>query len=74
MASLEYRGIEGRTRVSIGLCTLDPDSFLTNREAEDRANGAKRYAKAQGKNRIASYRTTLFRDGDLYIADPASED
>lgn len=69
LANLEYKGIDERTPVSVGLCVLNADSFLTNREAEERANNAKRYAKKKGKNCIAFYEGTLFRDEDLRIAD-----
>ena len=52
--------------VSIGICEVAPDSFLTNREVEHAANGAKNYAKKNGKNCIAaSLSTTTTNDFDL---------
>lgn len=73
LASLDYRGIQERTFVSIGLIVADADSFLTNAEMESRANAAKNFAKQHGKNSIASYRGGLFRSQDLYVALQSSE-
>lgn len=68
--NLTYRGVDEHTTVSIGMCCLPPDCFLTDREAESRANAAKNFAKEHGKNRIASYRGSLFRPDDLFIVTP----
>jgi hypothetical protein len=60
-------GYAGRTTVSIGLCIVDPDCPLTDRELLDRANRAKQFAKQNGKNRIATYRGLRFTDRELEV-------
>jgi GGDEF domain-containing protein len=65
---LDYREIERKPTVSIGVCVVEADSHLTDSEAQERANRAKKFAKDQGKNRIAAFGSDLFRDEDLYIA------
>jgi diguanylate cyclase (GGDEF)-like protein len=68
LGGLEFRNIRKKTSVSIGMCIVDPDCFLTEREIEERANRAKNYAKEQGRNCIATYRSSFFREQDLYLA------
>jgi diguanylate cyclase (GGDEF)-like protein len=70
VAKLEYRGIKEHTTISIGFCYVDADCYLTDREAEERANKAKDYAKQHGKNRIATYRGINFADSSLHIVSP----
>lgn len=70
----EYRGCSEIATISVGVCTVDSNCPLTNREVEERANLAKRYAKTRGKNRIATYRTNQYRADDLYIARPLDEE
>jgi len=53
--------------VSIGLCSLNPDASLTDREAQERANRAKNHAKEAGRDRIASYRGSLYSDDELEV-------
>jgi len=53
LRQLEYPNIDKRPSVSIGVCVLDADSSLTNREALGRAAWAKKQAKNNGKNCIA---------------------
>lgn len=65
LADLTYPDIAERTTVSIGLCMVDPDCPLTDRELLDRANRAKQFAKANGKNRIAAYRGPLLIEQEL---------
>lgn len=72
LAELEYPDITGRTTVSIGLCIVDPDCPLTDRELRNRASQAKKYAKEQGKNRIATYKGPRFTADELYIAAPGA--
>jgi GGDEF domain-containing protein len=69
--SLKYRGIESPTTVSIGFIVIDPDCFLTDREAEQRANWAKNHAKEHGRNRIAWCKGPLFRKEDLSLTEQA---
>src|SRR6266540_2760817 len=67
LAEVKYSGVPERTTVSIGVCYIDPDCSLTNREAMERANDAKRFAKDQGKNCIATFRDNRFAKDALYI-------
>ena len=67
VGQLSFEGTNRKTTISVGFVLLDPESYLTDREAEERANRAKRFAKDSGRNRVASYRGELFRDEDLYI-------
>ncbi|HET9932827.1 MAG TPA: GGDEF domain-containing protein, partial [Polyangiaceae bacterium] len=46
------RGI--RLNLSLGLCLVDPECLLTDREILQRANAAKQAAKAAGKGRIGA--------------------
>lgn len=54
LGSLEY-GVPGRTTVSVGLCVVNPDSALTDREVLELAARAKKFAKENGRNRLAGY-------------------
>ncbi len=73
--SLKYRGIEERATVSIGFCYLDPDSYLTDREAEERANRAMKYAKEiGGKNCVAGFSEGRYDDESLTVLAPKSGD
>ena len=65
--SLRYPEIADRLTVSMGVCVLDPEASLTDREAQERANRAKNYAKDQGRDRIATYQGPLFRDDELEV-------
>jgi diguanylate cyclase (GGDEF)-like protein len=69
---LNYRGIEEKTRISIGFCVANPDCFLTDRELEERAEHAKNYVKSNGRDFIATYSSPLFREEDLYRVPPPS--
>jgi diguanylate cyclase (GGDEF)-like protein len=55
VADLEYVRVKATTTISIGLCVVAPDCFLTNAEVEHRAEEAKNFAKNAGRNRIAAY-------------------
>ncbi|MFO0811241.1 MAG: GGDEF domain-containing protein [Gemmataceae bacterium] len=68
LAGLSYPDIAERTTVSIGLCVVAPDCPLTDRELLDRANRAKQFAKAHGKNCIATYRGSRLIEQELQIA------
>ncbi len=73
LADLAYPDVAEKTTVSIGLCIVDSDCPLTDRELLDRANRAKQFAKQSGKNRIATYRGLRFVDQELEIVKaPAS--
>lgn len=62
LAALNYPEIVERTTVSIGMCVVEPDCPLTDRELRDRAVHAKNFAKANGKNCLATY------DGSEFVA------
>jgi diguanylate cyclase (GGDEF)-like protein len=67
ISALRFPMIELQACVSMGLCLLEPESPLTEREALLAASRAKRYAKMSGKNAVAAYSTNLFRDEDLVL-------
>src|SRR2546426_6915542 len=48
--------------VSIGLCLVTPDSFLTDREVQEKANRAMQHATQVSKNCIATFRGEFFGD------------
>jgi diguanylate cyclase (GGDEF)-like protein len=73
LADLKYPGIEGQTTVSVGLCVVEPDCHLTDRELLDRASLAKKLAKEQGRNRIATYKRPRFEAGELTVVRPHIE-
>ena len=70
VSQLSYRALNEKTTVSIGVCEVDSDSFLTDREVLERANKAKTFAKLQDKDRIGAYRGPRFDDGELFIITP----
>jgi diguanylate cyclase (GGDEF)-like protein len=56
--------------MSIGFVALDRRAFLTNREALERAERAKTFAKREGgKNCVATFSGELFTDDELQIAE-----
>ncbi len=74
LANLEYPNIRERTTVSIGLCFVNQECFLTDSEVREKANDASKYAKEhngkQMKNCIATYNGSRYRQEDLYVAAP----
>lgn len=72
IAKTSYRGIDGAPTISIGLCVVDTDCFLTDREVLERANWAKNFAKTQAgaqKGRIATFTGAMFRESDIIFVD-----
>jgi diguanylate cyclase (GGDEF)-like protein len=67
LAEVKYPGVSERTTVSIGFCYVDPDCSLTDCEAMERANDAKKFAKDHGRNCIATFRDDRFDKDSLYI-------
>lgn len=63
----EFSPIKERPTVSIGICLVDGDCFLTDIEVREKANVAKNLAKEQGKNRIAAYSGWRYEKSDLSI-------
>lgn len=70
LADLRYPDIAGKTTVSVGLCIVEPDCPLTDRELRDRASQAKKFAKENGRNRFATYRGPRFLPEELQIVAP----
>jgi diguanylate cyclase (GGDEF)-like protein len=66
----KYASVDVVTTVSIGLCAVEPDCHLTDREVLARANDAKQYAKANGKACVAAFDGFLYRPEDLAIRRP----
>lgn len=64
---IRYPEINEVTTVSMGFCGVDSDCALTDRELEKKANTAKSFAKAKGKNCIATYASENFEEESLYI-------
>src|SRR5437879_12391019 len=62
LGSLEFQGIHERIAVSIGLCLVTPDSFLTDREVQEKAKIGRASCRerveisvvAEGDNKIES--------------------
>jgi diguanylate cyclase (GGDEF)-like protein len=59
--------LAGKTTVSIGVCCVEDGCALTNKELKERAGRAMQYAKENGRNRLATYPTSSYRDEDLEI-------
>lgn len=70
LADLKYPDIEGKTTVSIGLCIVEADCPLTDRELRDRAGQAKMFAKDRGRNCIATYDGPRFIPQELRVVRP----
>lgn len=64
---LEFIDISDNIKVSIGLVEVNKETYLTNHEIEERAGFAKNYAKDNGKNCIAIFKSQLMNDKDLKI-------
>jgi diguanylate cyclase (GGDEF)-like protein len=71
LAAVKYPEIDGSTTVSIGVCIAEMDCPLTDRELRDCANLAKKFAKDEGKNRIATYDGPRLISNELRIVRPA---
>lgn len=63
-----FHGIDARLSFSAGVCRVDPDCMLTDREVLAKANLAKNFVKAREKARIAVFEGSLYRDEDLRMA------
>src|SRR5882724_1436895 len=60
--------VPARTTVSIGVCVIEEDCPLTDKELRERAGKAMAFAKDNGRNQIASYWGNNYRNEDLRIA------
>ena len=65
LAGASFHGIQATVGISTGLCRVDTDCMLTDREVLTKANLAKNYVKGKQKGGIARYSGPLFRDEDL---------
>jgi GGDEF domain-containing protein len=70
LAELVYPDIKGTTTISVGLCVVDANCPLTDRELRDRANQAKKFAKEHGRNCIAAYKGPHFLPQELEVVRP----
>jgi diguanylate cyclase (GGDEF)-like protein len=67
LEDLRCPGIDLKPTISVGLVTVGPDSFLTDREVLARADRAKAFAKQSGKRRVAGYAGELVSERDLVV-------
>ena len=67
LAAASFHGIDAKLGISAGLCRVDVDCMLTDREVLAKANLAKNFVKAKEKGRIARYEGPLFREQDLTL-------
>lgn len=58
LSRAKYKGVKEAPTVSIGVCMVEPDCWLTDREVLECANAGKTRAKAAGKGSIAVYDDT----------------
>lgn len=65
--ALHAPGIAETVTVSIGVCCISAESYLTDREVQEKANLAKEYAKRAGKHCIAGFRGESFGNDDLAL-------
>lgn len=69
LAAVRYHNVEEKLSVSVGLCEVTVESYLSDQAVVERANFAMRRAKKQrGKNRIATYAGDgRYRDDDVVL-------
>ena len=65
--ALEFPDIREKLTVSIGLCVVEADCSLTDRELRDRASLAKKFAKENGRNCIATYEGSRLMPSELKV-------
>lgn len=65
LARANYKGIDEAPTVSIGVCMVDPECWLTDREVLECANAGKATAKTMGKGSIA-----VHDDGAAHATSP----
>jgi GGDEF domain-containing protein len=67
IAALSYWDVPEKTTVSIGLCVADANCSFTDRELLERANLAKKCAKENKKNCIATFKNERLNPDDLEV-------
>jgi diguanylate cyclase (GGDEF)-like protein len=70
ITTLRFRGIDMSISLSIGLCVVDRDCFLTDEELLQKAQQAMSFAKNEGRDRVAGYADKLFDENKLKILAP----
>ncbi len=65
LSKLKYPEIEGSTTVSMGMVMVEPDCALTDRELRDASSQAKKFAKENGRNCIATFQSSRIDSKDL---------
>jgi|GEM_PF-610518 len=66
LSVLKIKDVGKKLTLSIGLFHFACDTPFISREIEEKANGAKTYAKTNGKNRIAMYHENLKSKADAF--------
>jgi hypothetical protein len=56
----------------MGFCVIGPDCELTDLELLEKAGQAKKFAKQQGKNAVATYVGQMFTQDDLRVVEITS--
>jgi diguanylate cyclase (GGDEF)-like protein len=69
--ALEYPDIKEKTTVSIGISIIDPDCPQTDRELRDASSQAKKFAKENGRNCIATYKGARLVQQELEVVKPS---
>jgi len=69
LVGVQYTGISRNPTVSVGLCVIDQNCFLTDTEILEAANRGKDHAKRLGKNRIAEALGPSFGPCDVQIVE-----
>lgn len=67
VAELSYEGIQRKATVSVGVVIVRPDCHLTGQEIEHAAERVKDFAKKSGRDRVATYNSSLIQEGDWRI-------
>ncbi len=67
VANKVFSGVDARLGISIGLCPVEPECMLTDREILARANLAKNHAKAEKKGALASFGSPSLRPEDIRL-------
>lgn len=67
LENLKFFEIKKRIAVSIGIFEVSENCIQTDHEVEERAASAKKFAKKNGKNCIATYKKESFADEALYV-------
>jgi diguanylate cyclase (GGDEF)-like protein len=67
LRDLSYHEITESTSVSIGLCDVTPDCFLSNQGIVEHANRAMHHAKEHAKGRVVSYPPGSYQEDDLVV-------